>query len=209
MVCARTILAVLPQRDEPDDQGHQDGARETAGHDRHQGEREDHQRHGDDDVGGAAEHLVDQPVAEPGRDADADAEHHLHDGRGERDAERDARPVDETGEEIAPGLRFDAEPVLGADPAERADRDAAAPGVDEVGVVRTGVLALDCGEQRRGERDQDEQRDDGRRDEGGTLRAQPPPELTGTGSRGGRRGARPRFRGQKGLAHGDVTNCLT
>lgn len=123
--------------------------------------------------------MINPSIAQAGRDTDHDPDEDLHQRGRERDSQGDPGAVHEPGEEVAARLRFDAEPVVPADAAERADRHAAARGVDEPRMVGGRILALDRREQRCGERDQDEQRDDARRDEGGALRTQPPPELTG------------------------------
>lgn len=194
--------------EQPDDQGDQDGPGEARRDDREQRQRHDHQRQGDEDVGDPAQQLINPSAAERGGDAQGDADGDLDDRRGQRDAQRHPGAVDETGEQVASGLRFDAEPVVAADAAQRADGHAPARGVDEGGVVGGRVLALDGGEQRRGERDQDEQRDDDRRDEGGTLRSQPPPELTGArGPRDGRGVRTGGLGGDDGLG-GRLGDCL-
>ncbi len=71
-------------------------------------------------------------------------------------------------------------------------------------MVGVGVLARQCGEQRRGERDQGEQEDDEGRGGGRALGAQPLPERPGpSGGGDGRR--RSRLLGQQGLGHGYLT----
>lgn len=97
--------------------------------------------------------------------------------------------------------------MVRADPAEGADGYSAARGIDETGVVRVGVLALQRGEQRRADGDQHEQGDDARRRDGGALSAHPPPERPVPG--GGGRSDGPRLLGRSGVQqcfrHGYLT----
>ena len=79
-----------------------------------------------------------QPAEEAGQHAEHHAEHGRQHGGRDGDQHRDPRAVGDAGEDVAAVPRFDAEPVLGADPAERAERQPAEVGVDggAVEVVR-------------------------------------------------------------------------
>src|SRR5690606_35965943 len=134
-----------------------------------QGDREQQQREGEEDVHGAADHGV-HPAAEvAGEDAEHGAAGDAQQGGQEGDEQGDARPVGDPAEQVTPVDRFHAEQVFFAHAAGRVDaaprvvgvfEDALGGRVDEVLVELVGRMSEPVAEQRREDHDQDQQEND-------------------------------------------------
>ena len=86
---------------------------------RDEGERQDEPREGEEDVGDAHQHRVDQPAGIAGDRADGEADRRGDDRDEDDDEQRDARAVDDAREDVA-AL------VVGAEPVRRATAAAGA-----------------------------------------------------------------------------------
>jgi len=142
-----------------DDQGEQERAGRLEGEQGAERDREDEEGEAQGDVGGEVHELRHHPADGPGDHAEDHADERGEHGRGDAHQEGDAGSVDHEREEVPAGAGLHAEPVLGADTAERPLRRGV--GAQRLGMVREGVVAAerrelrgeDGGEQARGHED--------------------------------------------------------
>ncbi len=113
------------------------------------------QREGQEHVHGPGDDRVEPAAEVAGDDAEEGADNHREHGRHERDQQRVPGADDDPGEQVPAGLRFHAERVVQADPAERA-LGALERGIDQIGMEDIRILH----EVRADDGEQDEEHDD-------------------------------------------------
>src|SRR5262245_30000119 len=131
-------------------------SRPQSGHDR---QREEDARKRHQTVDQARDGEVDPAAVVASRHAEEQPEHDRDRDRAQPDAQRDARPVDDSAEDVSPE-------VIGAEQVAGRRRHEARPGLSRHGVVRR--------DQRSQQRDDDQRQQDERAHERGPMPRQPP-----------------------------------